>query len=110
MKPWLQYSLVRLVSFAVALGVLLLVGVEWWLAAILAAVIGLCVSYIFFGKLRDAVARDFAERRAAPPEDSDADVEDADVDSRAEVAEADASSESADIANNTEGSREPRIQ
>ncbi|MGV8883720.1 MAG: DUF4229 domain-containing protein [Rhodoglobus sp.] len=86
MKPWLQYSLVRLVTFALALGVLLLVGVEWWLAAILAAVIGLCVSYIFFGKLRDAVARDLAERRAAPAEDSDADVEDADVDARAEVA------------------------
>jgi hypothetical protein len=84
-KPWLQYSLIRVVSFAVAFGVLLLVGVEWWLAAILAAVIGLCVSYIFFGKLRDAVARDLAARRAAPPEDSDADAEDADVDSRAEV-------------------------
>ena len=83
-KPWLQYSIVRLVSFAVALGVLLLVGVEWWLAAILAAVIGLCVSYIFFGKLRDAVARDLAERRAAPPEDSDADVEDASADANGE--------------------------
>lgn len=80
MKPWLQYSIVRLLIFAVALGVLMLVGVEWWLAAILAAVIGLCVSYIFFGKLRDTVTRDLAARRAAPPEDSDADVEDAQVD------------------------------
>lgn len=79
MKPWLQYSILRLVIFAVALGILLLVGVEWWLAAVLAAVIGLCVSYIFFGKLRDKVTRDLAARRAAPPEDSDADVEDAQV-------------------------------
>ena len=84
-KPWLQYSIVRLVSFAIAIGVLLLVGLEWWLAAILAAVIGLCVSYIFFGKLRDAVASDLAARRTAPPENSDADVEDAEVDSRGET-------------------------
>ena len=84
-KPWLQYSIVRLVSFAIAIGVLLLVGLEWWLAAILAAIIGLCVSYIFFGKLRDAVASDLAARRTAPPENSDADVEDAEVDSRGET-------------------------
>lgn len=79
-KPWLQYSILRVVIFAIALGVLLFVGVEWWLAAVLAAVIGLCVSYIFFGKLRDTVTRDLAARRAAPPEDSDSDVEDAQVD------------------------------
>lgn len=103
-----------------AFGVLLLVGVEWWLAAILAAVIGLCVSYIFFGKLRDAVARDLAARRAAPPEDSDADVEDADVDSRAEAesrvepvgtsgdAQRTSLIEDADIATSTEDSRESR--
>jgi hypothetical protein len=62
--------------FALAFAVLMLVGVEWWLAAILAAVIGLCVAYIFFGKLRDAVAADIAQRRAAPSGDSDSLVED----------------------------------
>jgi divalent metal cation (Fe/Co/Zn/Cd) transporter len=74
-KPWVQYSIVRLVSFAIAFAVLMLVGVEWWLAAIIAAVIGLCISYIFFGKLRDAVALDFAGRRASPRPDTDADAE-----------------------------------
>lgn len=80
MKPWVAYSLVRIGIFALALVVLMLVGVEWWLAAILAAVIGLCVAYIFFGKLRDAVALDIAERRARPVGDGDSDalVEDRD--------------------------------
>ena len=75
-KPWLAYSLIRVGVFALAFAALMLIGVEWWLAAILAAVIGLCVAYIFFGKLRDAVARDLAARRAAPSGDSDTLVED----------------------------------
>jgi len=77
-KPWLAYSLIRVGVFAVAFAILMLVGVEWWLAAILAAVIGLCVAYIFFGKLRDAVARDIVARRAAPAGDADTLVEDRD--------------------------------
>lgn len=76
-KPWVLYSLVRVGIFAIALAVLLVVGVDWWLAAILAAVIGLCIAYIFFGKLRDAVALDFANRRGRASTDSDAQVEDA---------------------------------
>ena len=80
MKPWVAYSLVRIGIFALAFAVLMLVGVQWWLAAILAAIIGLCIAYIFFGKLRDAVALDIVKRRAAPvgEADTDAAVEDRD--------------------------------
>ena len=78
MKPWLAYTLIRVGVFALAFAILMLVGVEWWLSAILAAVIGLCVAYIFFGKLRDAMALEIAQRRAAPAEDGDALVEDRD--------------------------------
>lgn len=67
----MQYSLIRLGAFAVILAVLLLVGVPWYWAAIIAAVVGLCVSYIFFGKLRDAVAIDVAARRATPTTSTD---------------------------------------
>lgn len=77
MKPWLAYTLIRVGVFALAFAVLMLVGVQWWLAAILAALIGLCVAYIFFGKLRDAVALELAQRRAAPSTDDDSLVEDA---------------------------------
>lgn len=76
MKPWVLYSLVRIGIFVVAFGLLLLTPLYWWLSAIIAAVIGLCVSYIFFGNLRDAVARDLAERRARPAPDADSTAED----------------------------------
>ena len=77
MKPWVAYSLVRIGVFAVAFAGLYLAGVPWWLAAIIAAVVGLCVAYIFFGRLRDAVAVDLAERRARPAGDVDSSAEDA---------------------------------
>lgn len=76
MKPWVAYSLLRVGLFAAAFAILMLLGIEWWLSAVLAAVIGLCVAYIFFGGLRARVAADLAARRAAPARDVDADVED----------------------------------
>jgi cell division protein FtsW (lipid II flippase) len=75
-KPWVAYSLIRISIFAVAFAALYLAGVPWWLAAIIAAIIGLCVAYIFFGRLRDAVAVDLAERRARPAGDADSAAED----------------------------------
>ncbi len=77
MKPWVAYSLLRVGLFAAAFLLLWLLGIEWWLAAILGAVIGFCVSYIFFGRLRDAVTRDIVQRRATPSVDADATIEDA---------------------------------
>jgi cell division protein FtsW (lipid II flippase) len=76
-KPWVTYSLVRVGFFAVVFAALYIAGVPWWLAAIIAAVVGLCVAYIFFGRLRDAVAVDLAERRARPAGDGDSAAEDA---------------------------------
>ena len=75
-KPWVAYSLIRLGVFAAVLAILLLANVPWWLSAIIAAIVGLCVAYIFFGKLRDAVALDIAERRARPTADTDSVAED----------------------------------
>ena len=77
MKPWLAYSLLRLGVFAVVFALLMLANVPWWLSAVIAAVIGLCVGYIFFGRLRDAVALDIAARRARPAGDADTAAEDA---------------------------------
>ncbi|MGK2936242.1 MAG: DUF4229 domain-containing protein [Solirubrobacteraceae bacterium] len=76
MKPWVLYSLVRVGLFAIVFALLLLTPIPWWLSAVIAAVIGLCISYIFFGKLRDAVALDIAARRSTPARDTDAEVED----------------------------------
>ena len=76
MKPWVTYSLFRVGVFALAFALLMVANVPWWLSAIIAAVIGLCVGYIFFGRLRNAVALDIAERRARPAGDADSAAED----------------------------------
>jgi divalent metal cation (Fe/Co/Zn/Cd) transporter len=81
------YSLVRVGFFALVFAGLLIAGVEWWLAAILAAVIGLLVAYIFFGKFRDAVALDIAERRSRTTKDADQLAEDGVDDAAAEKPE-----------------------
>ncbi|MGV3733630.1 MAG: DUF4229 domain-containing protein [Microcella sp.] len=77
MSPWIQYTLLRLGLFAASLGVLLALQLDWWWAAIVASIIAMTVSYIFFGKLRDAVALDLAARREKPAVDPDAAAEDA---------------------------------
>ena len=50
------YSIVRLALFAAIVALLMFLNVEGWLAAILAAIIALCISYIFFAGERDKVA------------------------------------------------------
>lgn len=65
MHPTLAYGLLRLGVFAAVFAVLAILRPDlWWLWAIVAAVVSLCVGYIFFGKLRDASARALAERKA----------------------------------------------
>ena len=76
MKPWVAYSLVRIAVFAVAFAILMVIGLQWYVSAVVAAVIGLCVAYIFFGKLRNAVALDIVARRANTAKDADQLAED----------------------------------
>ncbi|MBH0130837.1 DUF4229 domain-containing protein [Salinibacterium sp. NK8237] len=86
MKPWIAYSLLRVGVFAAAFTVLMVANVETWIAAVIAAILGFAVSYVFFGKLRDAVALDLASRRGRPSHDPDRDAEDAAVEHDAETA------------------------
>lgn len=83
MKPWLKYSLIRLGVFVIVLVVLLFIGVPPVLATIIAAVVGLCVAYIFFGKLRAEMTADLIARRASAaavvPRDADSAAEDAEI-------------------------------
>jgi uncharacterized membrane protein YphA (DoxX/SURF4 family) len=64
-RQWVLYSLIRLGIFAIALAILLLIGVDVWIAAIGAAVIGFCVSYIFLRGPRDAVAKTMVNAKAS---------------------------------------------
>ena len=66
MRPWIKYSLIRLAIFVVVLGALLLGGVNPFLAAIVAAIAGFALSYIFFRKIRDQVAAELAARGTRP--------------------------------------------
>lgn len=79
---WLTYTVLRLLVFAVPLAILLLVGVVWWLAVIAAALIGLCLSYIFLSRPRNAVSSDLyaVRHRETPARSEDADAEDAAID------------------------------
>ena len=71
----------RLAAFAVPLVIMLWLGMIPWLAATLSAIIGLCVSYIFFAKTRNALSESLYTKRAAKNvnADKDADAEDAEV-------------------------------
>ena len=80
--PVVYYTVLRLLTFAVPLTVLLLLGIEPWIATVLAALIGLSVSYIFLQRPRHAVARDLYElrhgtRKVADDEDAEDSVSDA---------------------------------
>lgn len=82
---WITYTVLRLLVFAVPLVILLLVGVVWWLAVIAAALIGLCLSYIFLSRPRNAVSSDLyaVRHREKPATSVDDDVEDAALDDAA---------------------------
>lgn len=74
-RQWLVYSVIRIVLFAAALTVLLLLNVNVFVAAIAAAVIAFCISYIFFRGKRDDLAKEIAVRRAQKTRDEDNEIE-----------------------------------
>ena len=69
------YSLLRVGIFAIVLTALLLLQLTPWIAAIIAAIVGTCVTYLFFRPQRDAVARSFYEFRTSEHRDEDSDEE-----------------------------------
>lgn len=83
-RPWIKYSLIRLGIFIVVLAILLVVGVNPYVSAIVAAVAGFVLSYIFFRKLRGQVAEEFAKRneKPEPVKNVDTDAEDEALDAR----------------------------
>jgi L-lactate permease len=74
-RQWILYSLLRIGVFAVAMGVLVLLGARPWLAAIIAAVIGLCISYLFLSRQREAVVASIDGYRRSKHVDADAEAE-----------------------------------
>jgi hypothetical protein len=83
--PWLYYSILRIALFGALLAIIMILGVPWWFAAPAAAILGLCISYIFLARPRDEVAKDlYALRHGGKPDHPsiDSDVEDELLDQR----------------------------
>ena len=74
-RQWIVFSLIRVGTFAAALAILMVVGLNLFVAAIGAAVIGFCVSYIFLRKQREAVSTSIGHLRANKDRDRDNELE-----------------------------------
>ena len=76
---WLTYTLLRLAAFVVPFTIFMLLGITGWLSALIAAIVGLCLSYIFLSRSRNAVSTSIYEARVrkAGPGKEDMSVEDA---------------------------------
>lgn len=61
---WVTYTLLRLLLFVVPLIILLLFNITWWVAIIIAAIIGLAGSYIFLARFRNQMSTSLYEARA----------------------------------------------
>lgn len=85
---WVYYSVLRVLLFVIPLAVLLALRIEPWVAALLAAIIGLCVSYLVLRRPREGLAHDLyaARHRNQPQVNVDAESEDAAI-ARLEAAE-----------------------
>ncbi|MFB2586394.1 DUF4229 domain-containing protein [Herbiconiux liukaitaii] len=63
-RTWLVYTLIRVGIFAAVLALLLVLQITPWLAAVIAALISLCISIIVLRKPRDEASRSLYEARA----------------------------------------------
>jgi type IV secretory pathway TrbD component len=83
MGLWFRYSLIRLGIFAGVFVLMVIFGIEWWVAGLFAIGISFLASYIFFWDQRQEMARQLGEkvqRRKKPAADPDADAEDRVID------------------------------
>lgn len=60
---------------------MVLLGLELWMAAIVATLVAFAISYIFFSEPRKELARDLEARRRGSSTDEDNDIENAALDS-----------------------------
>ena len=73
MKPWITYTLIRVAIFAAVFALLYgLLSVTPWLAALIAAVVGLSVSYLFFRRQRDAAVASLGAKPSSALSDEEA--------------------------------------
>lgn len=75
-NPWLTYLLLRVGTFVGILAILLLLQLDPFFSSMIAAVLALAISLLFFSKQRDAVSKAIYDARDKK-NDTDTDAEDA---------------------------------
>ncbi|QMU96201.1 DUF4229 domain-containing protein [Microbacterium esteraromaticum] len=79
LPPLLVYTVLRLLAFAVPLGILWLFPVfreYWWLAALFAALIGMSISLLFLRAPLSQASREIYAKRTRARDTTDEDAED----------------------------------
>jgi hypothetical protein len=79
MGLWFRYSLIRLGIFFGVFVVMIVFGIDWWIAGLFAVGISFLASYIFFWDHRQHMAQQLGEkiqRRSKEKVDPDAAAED----------------------------------
>lgn len=74
------YSILRLLLFVVPFIIFMLLRIDWWVSALLATVIAVCLSYIFLGKQRHEVAATVQTWGKGDHKDADNELENAALD------------------------------
>lgn len=74
-NPWINYLLIRIGTFAGILTILLLLQLDPFFSSMIAAVLALAISLLFFSKQREAVSTAIYESRLKK-NDKDTDAED----------------------------------
>lgn len=96
MPAWLVFTVLRILAFVVPLAIAYVLGASLLLAALIAAIVGFCLSVIFLSRQRRAFSGELAELRRRPAKRSMPDVgedelvEDAVVESRSAASSPDA--------------------
>lgn len=85
-NPWLTYILIRLGIFVAILAIMLAFQFDPFFAALIAAVVSLSISLIFFSKQRNAVSEAIYKKtmknKVEGIEDKDSDVENKIIDEK----------------------------
>ncbi len=88
-NPWLNYILIRLGLFIGALVIMIALGFDKFFSALIAAVVSLAISLIFFTKQRErvseAVYRRINRNDTMGTDDSDSDHENAILDAKKDL-------------------------
>ncbi|MGJ0204240.1 DUF4229 domain-containing protein [Leucobacter sp. gxy201] len=79
-NAWTVYIVLRLLFFAVPFGLMYVIGVRVWLAAVFAALIGVALSVLLLSKQRSVASESIYEWRTRDHGRADALVEDDAVD------------------------------